>query len=142
MSWFFGKKKVKDSPPDSGEEASSSTSNADDYILVERQTNLPPSIAGGPGNDPSIKPFGLYPHLQDQPMNPPAIPSNLSQMDVLCDMTRYLQCVKFQLNKKFENDIEIDRLHADEILSFILKVKSDDYDYDFSLENSVINEMC
>ncbi|XP_015124220.1 uncharacterized protein LOC107046189 [Diachasma alloeum] len=142
MSWLFGRKKVRDSPPDSGEEASSSTSHIDDYILVERQTNPPSSIVGGHGNDTSTKSFGLYPFLpQDQSINASTLSSNISQMDILCDAPRYLHCIKFQLNKTFETDIEIDRLHADEIFSFILRIKSEDYDYDFSLETSVINEM-
>ncbi|XP_011303804.1 uncharacterized protein [Fopius arisanus] len=137
MSWLFGRKKTKDSPSDSGEETAS---NIDDYILVEKQVNAP-SPVGGAGADPT-KNFGLYPYLpQNSSTNVPQIPSNVSSLDILCDAPNYLPCIKFQLNKMLENDVEMDRIHADEILSFILRIKSENYDYDFSLENSVINEM-
>ncbi|XP_063975228.1 uncharacterized protein LOC135161510 [Diachasmimorpha longicaudata] len=142
MSWLFGRKKVKDSPPDSGEDTSPSTNHADDYILVERQTNSPSSIVGAHENDSSIKSFGLYPFVpQDQSANISAFPSHVAQMDILCDASKYLHSIKFQLNKTFENYLEIDSVQAHEIFSFILRIKKEDYNYDFSLETSVINEM-
>jgi len=133
MSWFFGKKKHhRESPPDTPEETV--PSQAEDYIIVEKQDN-PLSPTSGMGG-------GLYPYLGDGPAVPAPYPPIAGQHNVLPgESQNYLHGVPFKLSKSFDNDFEIDRLKIDEILSFVIGVKNEDYDYDFSLESSVINEM-
>ncbi|KAK0174855.1 hypothetical protein PV327_010576 [Microctonus hyperodae] len=149
MSWLFGKKKHKESPTDSSEEASGSN-QSDDYIIVERRGNpFDPnitslnennSIAGGSGNS------NIYPYLDVTKM-PPPLPSSSSsssfdqQDDILGDTQTYLNVIQFQLSKQLDNDYEIDRINVDEILSYILRIKNEEFDYDFSLEKSVITEI-
>lgn len=141
MSWFFGKKKHKESPTESADEATSS-SQADDYIIIEKQANpfapSPTSSTGGPSGGPN---GGLYPFIGGGMVNPPSIPAVPTQSTGISDTQSYLSGIPFELDKKFENDGEIDRIHVDEIFAFVLRVKSEEYEYDFGLEKSVITEM-
>ena len=134
MSWFFGKKKHhKESPPDSPEETS--TSANDDYIIIEKHANpMSPTSWSSSG--------GLYPDLGNGSAGPTTVPSTPTQpqLNSVADNVNYLQGVPFKLNKIFDNDFEIDRLRVDEIMSFVLRIKNEDYDYDFSLERSTIIE--
>lgn len=148
MSWFFGKKKNKESPTESTEEISSPSSQNDDYIIIEKQAN---PFAPGPeasGNIPSGS-GGLYPTLGgDRGVNLPIVPplpgsrsSALADQNTLGDTQAYLSVIPFELNKELDRDIELDRLRVDEIANFITRIMSQDYQYDFSVEKGVINEM-
>uniref|UniRef100_A0A6V7LP21 UMA domain-containing protein n=1 Tax=Bracon brevicornis TaxID=1563983 RepID=A0A6V7LP21_9HYME len=139
MSWLFGKKKTKDTSSEGGEGVS--TSQVDDYIYIEKDMNSS-STASERDHNAMFKSFVLYPPLgPDNDVNLPKMSERLIHQNILCDPQAYLHGIKLELNKKLEDNFEIDRLQADEILSFVLRIKSDDYDYDFSLENSVVNEM-
>ncbi|KAK0085941.1 hypothetical protein PV325_008042 [Microctonus aethiopoides] len=147
MSWLFGKKKHKESPTDSSEEASGSN-QSDDYIIVERRGNpFDPNIASlNENNSGSSGNSNIYPFLDVTKM-PPPLPSSSSsssfnqQDDILGDTQTYLNVIQFQLSKQFDNDYEIDRINVDEISSYILRIKDEEYNYDFSLEKSVITEI-
>lgn len=130
MSWFFGKKKhQRESPPDTPEE--STPAQPDDYVIIEKQAN-PLSLTAG----------GLYPHLGDGTAFPPSYPPTTSQNQPLPgESLNYLHGIPFKLSKSLNNDFEIDRIRIDEIMSFVVRIKNEDYSYDFGLETSVINEM-
>lgn len=141
MSWFFGKKKQKDSPPDSTEEEQPSA-DQDDFIVIEkRRTSLPPTV--GTGDTPY--PSGLYPFIGGTPTYPAMSTGNLPKLSQQVDAPHYLNGVPFKLNKQLEsnmnNDLEIDGLRISEISSFVERLDNQNYDYDFSLEESVITEM-
>ncbi|XP_008548520.1 uncharacterized protein LOC103571941 [Microplitis demolitor] len=149
MSWFFGKKKNKESPTESTEEISPTSQN-DDYILIEKQVNpfapnLPGSDSGG--NLPSGS-SALYPALsgdrminQPIPPLPGSRPTTSADKNILGDTQAYLSIIPFELNKELDKDPELDRLRVDEISNFISRIMSEDYQYDFSVEKGVINEM-
>ncbi|CAL1684985.1 unnamed protein product [Lasius platythorax] len=144
MSWLFGKKKHKDSPPESRDEQEqqSSADSGDDFIVIERRrTSLPPNV-GEPG---APYPTGLYPLIGGTPMNPTMSAGNLPKLSQQADAPHYLSGVPFKLCKHLEsnmnNDLEIDGLRISEILSFVERLENQNYDYDFSLETGVITEM-
>lgn len=144
MSWLFGKKKHKDSPPESRDEQEQQTSadSGDDFIVIERRrTSLPPNV-GGQGTP---YPSGLYPLIGGTPMNPTMSTGDLPKLSQQADAPHYLSGVPFKLCKHLEsnmnNDLEIDGLRISEILSFIERLENQNYDYDFSLETGVITEM-
>ncbi|XP_034949770.1 uncharacterized protein [Chelonus insularis] len=134
MSWLFGKKK-KDSPTEVPEEVSAATQ--DDFIMIEKNHNRQDENLAQGSN--------LYPFLDDKPTGPPIpvpIPKHAIIPDnILGDSQSYLNLIPFKLKKEFECDTEINRIQVDEILSYIIRVTSENYDYDFTLENSVISEM-
>lgn len=137
MSWFFSKKKQKESPPESSND-SSGAEQPDDYIFVEKRTDTPAKQEDAAMSD------GLYPTLD--PQNGPAvIPGLPGKSSAQMENFNYLSGVPFKLCKTLEqnlnDDLEIDRLRIDEILSFINRLENEKYDYDFSHENSVVAEM-
>ncbi|XP_035722092.1 uncharacterized protein LOC118441591 [Vespa mandarinia] len=140
MSWFFGKKKhQKESPVESTEDLTS-TSIENEFENIERQMYpVPQNSQDGipyPGG-------GLYPVINDASTYP-TLPTNSTKQNQQGDMQHYLSGVPFKLCKQLEsnmNDFEIDRLRANEILSFIQRIEEQNLDYDFSHEKSVITEM-
>jgi len=146
MSWLFGKKKHKDSPPESRDEQEeqASASQADDFIVIEkRRTSLPPNV--GEGDQGTSYPRGLYPFIGGTPMNPAMSTGNLPKLTQQMDAPHYLSGVPFKLCRQLEsnmnNDLEIDGLRINEILSFVERLENQNYDYDFSLETGVITEI-
>ncbi|KAL6448259.1 hypothetical protein ACFW04_000319 [Cataglyphis niger] len=142
MSWLFGKKKHKDSPPESRDEQQTPADSGDEFVVIERRrTSLPPNVDGQ--NTPY--PSGLYPFIGGTPMNPTMSAGNLPNLSQQVDAPHYLSGVPFKLCKHLEsnmnNDLEIDGLRISEILSFIERLENQNYDYDFSLETGVISEM-
>ncbi|KAL6264654.1 hypothetical protein P5V15_004754 [Pogonomyrmex californicus] len=139
MSWLFGKKKHKDSPPESRNEHEEqpAADPGDDFIIIEkRRTSLPPNVSNQ----------GLYPSLHDNtPMNPAMSAGNLPKLSQQVDAPHYLSGVPFKLCRQLEsnmnNDLEIDSLRISEIMSFVERLENQNYNYDFSLENGVITEM-
>lgn len=144
MSWLFGKKKHKDSPPESRDEQEASAIQADDFVVIEkRRTSLPPNV--GEGGQGTPYPSGLYPFIGGTPMNPAMSAGNLPKLSQQVDAPHYLSGVPFKLCKQLEsnvnNDLEIDGLRINEILSFVERLENQNYDYDFSLETGVITEI-
>lgn len=140
MSWFFGKKKHKESPPDTTEEEQAAEA-VDDFIMIEkRRTSLPPNV----GSENAPLPSGLYPFIGGTPTCPAMSTGNLPKLSQQMDAPHYLSGVPFKLSKQLEsmnNDFEIDSLRINEIMSYIERLENQNYDYDFSLEESVITEM-
>lgn len=145
MSWFFGKKKHhKSSSSDSPVEENTVPLQGDDFIFVENQGNpLPPN--SDIGNESGPPSSNLYPNLSGMSLYPSTVPTDLPKQNPQTDLHSYLYGVPFKLCKQLEistnNDIDIDRLRVNEILSFIVRTENDDFKYDFSLERSVVNEM-
>lgn len=142
MSWFFGKKKHKDSSPDSTEEEHPSGEQSDDFVVIEkRRTSLPPNV--GEGN--TSHQGGLYPLIGGIPTYPAMSTGNLPKLSQQVDAPHYLSGVPFKLCKELQsninNDLDIDGLRISEILSFIERLENQNHDYDFSLEEGVITEM-
>lgn len=138
MSWLFGKKKhQKDWTPESTEEEQSSDTDQK-FVWVENaisSTNL--------GNEQ--RPQGnLYPYIGNNTPYP-TLPPNDCTMQSSHDSVNYLSDVPFKLCKRLEStmnsDLEIDSLKISEILSYIERIENQNYDYDFSVEQSVIAEM-
>lgn len=132
MAWIFGKKKQKESPPETPEEEPSQPD--DEYIFIEKRNQPEPNPNGLPPN--------LYPPLNITPYpSMPAVPKQNSQEA----QTNDLHSIPFKLSKELErslnDDLVIDKLRLDEIVSFIKRVNMKNYDYEFSLERSVIAEM-
>jgi len=143
MSWLFGKKKHKDSPPESRDEQEErpSANSADDFIVIERRrTSLPPNVS----DQGTPYPSGLYPFIGGTPLNPTMSVGNLPKLTQQVDAPHYLSDVPFKLCKQLDsnmnNDMEIDGLRISEIMSFIERLENQNYDYDFSLEMGVITE--
>ncbi|KAF7400807.1 hypothetical protein HZH66_005991 [Vespula vulgaris] len=141
MSWFFGKKKHhKESPVESTEDLSSSNIE-NEFVNVERQAYPVPQ------NSQDGTPYpggGLYPLISGASTYP-TLPTDSTKQNQQGDTQHYLNGVPFKLCKQLENnmnnDFEIDRLRANEILSFIQRIEEQNLDYDFSHEKSVISEM-
>ncbi|XP_033219276.1 uncharacterized protein LOC117174344 isoform X2 [Belonocnema kinseyi] len=137
MSWFFGKKKhQKDSPPSSPEETPQG--RGDEFIFIERKNPEP-----NPG-DIGARSSGLYPSISGLPYYPPMSAQNLPQIPQP-DNFNYLNCIPFKygedLEKSIHNDMDIDRLRVNEIMSFIERIQKEDTGYGFQVEKSVIAEM-
>lgn len=148
MSWLFGKKKQKESPTDPTEETSSvGPSQSDDYVIIERRGNPLAPINPVSGNVSSPSGNSLYPYLNDGSINYPSVPSTIPQQinntNNQIEQQNYLTGVPFELSKQFgdDRDNEIERLKIDEIISYYSRVNVDSYNYDFGLEESVINEL-
>lgn len=142
MSWFFGKKKHKDSPSDYTEEEHPSGDQSDDFVVVEkRRTSLPPNV-GGEGTSHSGR---LYPLIGGTPTYPAMSTGNLPKLSQQMEAPHYLSGVPFKLCKELQSnmnqDLDIDGLRISEILSFIERLENQNYDYDFTLEEGVITEM-
>lgn len=142
MSWFFGKKKHKDSSPDSREEEHSSGDQSDDFVVIEkRRTSLPPNVGGESTSQSS----GLYPFIGGTSTYPAMSTGNLPKLSQQVEAPHYLSGVPFKLCKELQTnmnqDLDIDGLRISEILSFIERLENQSYDYDFTLEEGVITEM-
>ncbi|KYN01845.1 PREDICTED: uncharacterized protein LOC108774759 [Cyphomyrmex costatus] len=142
MSWLFGKKKHKDSPPERDEQEERHTTDLrDDFIVIERRTSLPSNI----GDQNTPYPNRLYPLLDGTSMNPTVSADNLPKLTQQLDASHYLSDVPFKLCKQLQSnmnsDLEIDSLRISEIMSFIERLENQNYNYDFSLETGVITEM-
>ncbi|XP_034175677.1 uncharacterized protein LOC117602155 [Osmia lignaria lignaria] len=143
MSWLFGRKKHhKDSPPDTTEE-DQSLGQPDDYVVVNKWPNpMPPNTAHDslpyPGGHlyPSVPPVSDYSGVL---LDDSSIESNQGEN------AHYLNGVPFKLCKRLDNNmnnnLEIDKLRISEMLSFIERIRNQDYDYSFSVEESVVAEM-
>nr|XP_012154439.1 PREDICTED: uncharacterized protein LOC100875024 isoform X2 [Megachile rotundata]XP_012154446.1 PREDICTED: uncharacterized protein LOC100875024 isoform X2 [Megachile rotundata] len=137
MSWFFGRKKhQKDSPTDSAEEEQSS-GQADDYVLVNEWPNpMPPSVTAGSGS--------LYPSVPPVSDYGGSLTGDSKDFNQ-GDQPHYLTGVPFKLCKRLDsnlnNDFELDKLRISEMLSFIERIRNQNYDYSFSVEESVVAEM-
>lgn len=133
-SWLFGKKKHKESTPDSPEEEP--TQPDDEYIFIEKRNQPEPNPNGFPSN--------LYPSLVTPYPSVP-VPPMISKQTSQDSQTNDLNNIPFKLSKELErslnDDLVIDKLRLDEIVSFIKRVNMKNYDYEFSLERSVIAEM-
>lgn len=144
MSWLFGKKKHKDSPPESRDEQEERPpADPDDFVIIEkRRTSLPPNV----GEQGTPYPSGLYPFIGGStPLNPTMSTGNLPKLTQQMDAPHYLSGVPFKLCKQLQsnmnNDLEIDSLRISEITSFVERLENQNYNYDFSLETGVIAEM-
>ncbi|XP_076757953.1 uncharacterized protein LOC143427587 [Xylocopa sonorina] len=145
MSWLFGRKKQqKDSPPDSTEEAEQSSDPGDGFVHVGKwPAPGPPNVAQDTATYPSAN---LYPYI---PPNIQAFgqvpPTDSSRDSNQGDNTHYLNGVPFklctQLQNNISNDFDIEKLKISEFLSFIERIKSQNYDYSFNLEDGIVAEM-
>lgn len=134
MSWFFGKKKHRESPPETPEEPPAPPD--DEYIFVEKRNQ------SGPNSDDKTP--GLYPSLNNinsYPAMPTALVKQNSQESHSSDLSNIPFKLCKELERNMNDDLLIDKLRLDEILNFIKRVKVENYDYEFSLERSVIAEM-
>ncbi|XP_020299865.1 uncharacterized protein LOC109863755 [Pseudomyrmex gracilis] len=144
MSWLFGRKKHKDSPPSSRDEQEEQLTSdlKDDFLVVEKRSSSLPSEVG---NQDTSYPSGLYPFIGGTPMNPALSDLNLPKRSQQVDVPHYLSGVPFklckQLESKLNDNLEIDGLRINEILSFVERLENQNYDYDFSLEANVIREL-
>ncbi|KAI4502291.1 hypothetical protein M0802_002973 [Mischocyttarus mexicanus] len=141
MSWFFGKKKhQKESPIESTEDLTTTTIE-NEFENIEKPTYPTPT------NTQDGTPYpggGLYPFISGVSTYP-TLPTDSIKNNQQGDTQHYLSGVPFKLCKHLEsntnNDFEIERLRANEILSFIQRIEEQNLDYDFSHEKSVISEM-
>jgi len=139
MSWIFGKKKQKESPPSTPEEEPA-PSQDEGFIFIE-QRNQP----NADNNTPS-----LYPNLNDMtspyPSYPPmpvpvAVPKQSSQDSQTHDLTSIPFKFCRDLERTMNEDLMIDKMRLEEISSFMNRINRENYDYKFNLERSVINEI-
>lgn len=142
MSWLFGRKKQqKDSPPDSTEDEQASD-QGEGFVHVPKWPPTPSSV----GQEAAPYPSGnLYPYVPSV-AELPQIPSVDASKDFgQGDTGYYLNGVPFKLCKRLEccasNDVEMEKLRISEILSFIERIENENYEYTFSLEESVVSEM-
>ncbi|XP_058791877.1 uncharacterized protein LOC131664632 [Phymastichus coffea] len=136
MSWFFGKKKHRELSPNSPEEQGPPD---DGYIFVEKRNPVAPNA--------DDRTSSLYPSLDIAALPyPPGLPgASVVKQGSLDNQINYLNCISFKLSnlleKSMNDDLVIDQLRLDEIVSFIQRIKLDNYDYTFSLERNVISEL-
>lgn len=132
MSWLFGKKKHhRESPPETPEEPSLNNVQPEDYIIIEKEENpLSPTSSRASGS--------LYPQLGGTMLYPPLVGQQQNQLP---ESQSYISGIPFKLSKTLNNDYEVERLRIDEITAFVHQIINQDYDYEFNLERSIINEM-
>ncbi|OXU27146.1 hypothetical protein TSAR_010055 [Trichomalopsis sarcophagae] len=135
MSWFFGKKKHRDSPPDSPQEPAPSDDG--EFIFIERRNQPEPNA--------DDKPPSLYPSLSNITPYPSMPMAPFVKQGSQEGPTNYLTNIPFKFCKELERnmneDLVIDQLRLNEIESFIKRINADNYNYEFSVERSVIAEM-
>ncbi|KZC05442.1 PREDICTED: uncharacterized protein LOC107193855 [Dufourea novaeangliae] len=138
MSWLFGRKKDQKEPSLEPTEEEQTSREDEGYVFVEKRPAppVPPRVGQTATEFPTgdyISSISGYSSL--------SIHSSNNQGE----STHYLNDVPFKLCKQLEssmkNDFEIDRLRIGEILSFIERIQTDSYNYNFSLEEGVIAEM-
>lgn len=140
MSWFFGRKKhQKDSATDSAEEEQPS-GQTDDYVFVNDWPNpMPPNVTARTGSGGN-----LYPSVPPVSDYGGSLTGDLKDFNQ-GDNAHYLTGVPFKLCKRLDsnlnNDFELDKLRISEMLSFIERIRNQNYDYSFSVEESVVAEM-
>lgn len=140
MSWLFGKKKhQKDLPPDTTEQEQPSDPS-DTFVCIEKKVTSEDS----PGNGQQYPQGNLYPYIGGGTPYPLLPTNNLAKQNGQ-ESVNYLSGVPFKLCKTLEynmnSDLEIDSLRINEILSYIERIENQNYDYDFSIEQSVVAEM-
>lgn len=137
MSWLFGKKKHRESPPETPNEPANAGSD-DSFIFVERREN--PSNPQNPNLYPMLNNMSMYPPMPVHP-SASAVTKQISQDSSNSD----LSLIPFKFCKALErsrnNDFDIDKLRVGEIESFLKRIDQENYSYEFQLERSIINEM-
>lgn len=135
MSWLFGWKKNQKGYASVAEEEGRPTDDNDEFEIL----NKPPQ----PGqSEAEYSASSLYPNI------PPIGEFSSMTIDPAAsqgESTRFINDIPFKLCKRLEiiknNDFEISRLLIAEILAFIERLESSDYNYSFSLEEDVKAEM-
>ncbi|XP_011496683.1 PREDICTED: uncharacterized protein LOC105361269 [Ceratosolen solmsi marchali] len=133
MSWFFGKKKHHRETPLSPEDETRQSHEG--FVFVKQNQ---------PGSNYNERSSNLYPSLSNitpyPPTQTPFVKEGLQENNI-----NDLSNIPFKFCKELERSINedsvIDQLRLDEIAKFFKKVNKADYDYEFSLEQSVIDEM-
>ncbi|XP_017879957.1 uncharacterized protein LOC108624879 [Ceratina calcarata] len=138
MSWWFGKKKQQ---KDSTEEEQPSEPN-NGFVHVYHPGPVPPNVSQTPTGYPT---GNLYPHVPPvDEFGQPVFPDSSKNFNQ-GDNVHYLHGVPFKLCKQLENslndDFEIEKLKISEIVSLLQRIEDENYDYTFSLEDSVVAEM-
>lgn len=150
--FFFGKRKPAETPteePIQGQADGSKQNNGDDFIFVERKTDVDPpagptSGAGGGMMYPPIPQSAYGP----MPYPPPAIPARPGQGGIAgvgVGPINYLQDIPFELSPQLTSKDRFSgtQIQVDSILAFLTRPMSVDAladDYTFTLERSVQND--
>ncbi|KAJ8683065.1 hypothetical protein QAD02_018857 [Eretmocerus hayati] len=131
---FFGKKKNRESPPSSPEEGTPPSD--DNFVFIEKR--------GQTGPDSENKTPSLYPSLTNIDAYPsvpiPAV-RQISQDSHTSDLSTIQFKLCRELQRSMNDDLVIDKLRLDEIVSFMRRINQRDYEYEFTVERSVIAEM-
>ncbi|XP_076634163.1 uncharacterized protein LOC143348145 isoform X2 [Colletes latitarsis] len=144
MSWFFGKKKYqKDSPPEFTEEEQPSDSVIEGFVHIKKYPAPPPPTLDLAQDAVELRGNNLYPYIPPGSVYSATLPMDSTKDHVHGDGMHYLNGVPFKLCKQLEvvKDIEIDKLRISEVLSYIENVELQNYNYNFSIEKSVVTEM-
>jgi hypothetical protein len=133
LSWLLGSKK-KSEPPEGATEL-----YQDDYVFVERkeETQIDSRYAGQ-------RVYPVLPYaLTSDSTKVPQTSSTSSMMN--CPQTQnFLNGVPFKLTSDtsfIHDSMNGSRSHADEVLSHILQLNLESFEYDFRVEKSVVLEV-
>nr|CAD7435164.1 unnamed protein product [Timema monikensis] len=134
FSWFGGRKKSLDGENSEGENSNADVNDQDDtFVFIERKQNLPPNNSE------------MYPNLLPYPLAPTtATPPQSNERDSNTtgniQTQNFLSGVPFKLSSSALYNLQPSTFEADQASQLLERLRVAEFDYDFSVENSVLME--
>lgn len=140
-TWLFGKKKSPTSPVESSETDVSFVPESEEFVIVERKADPGYPSGNNPNMYPQL-PYSLGPGQRQAP-NLPTILQRGNSVDSSIHQN-VLRDVPFRLSPELarekEDHLQEIRMRSNDIMYRISQVNLKSYDYNFSVEQSVVLE--
>nr|CAD7462971.1 unnamed protein product [Timema tahoe] len=135
FSWFSGRKKSPDREnSEEGENLNADLDGQDDaFVFIERKQNLPPDNSE---LYPNLLPYPLAPTTATQPQSI----ERESNTTGTIQTQNFLSGVPFKLSSSALYNLQPSTFEADQASQLLERLKVAEFDYDFSVENSVLME--
>nr|CAD7590376.1 unnamed protein product [Timema genevievae] len=135
FSWFSGRKKSPDRDnSEEGENPNADLDSQDDtFVFIERKRNLP---ADNSELYPNLLPYPLAPTTATQPQSI----ERESNTTGTIQTQNFLSGVPFKLSSSALYNLQPSTFEADQASQLLERLRVAEFDYDFSVENSVLME--
>nr|CAD7405094.1 unnamed protein product [Timema cristinae] len=134
FSWFGGRKKSLDGENSEGENSNADVNDQDDtFVFIERKQNLPPNNSE---MYPNLLPYPLAPTTATQPQSNERDSNTTGNIQT----QNFLSGVPFKLSSSALYNLQPSTFEADQASQLLERLKVAEFDYDFSVENSVLME--
>nr|CAD7204576.1 unnamed protein product [Timema douglasi] len=134
FSWFSGRNKSPDRESSEGENSNADVNDQDDaFVFIERKQNLPPNNSE---LYPNLLPYPLAPTTATQPQTVERDSNTTGNIQT----QNFLSGVPFKLSSSALYNLQPSTFEADQASQLLERLKVAEFDYDFSVENSVLME--